>query len=299
MKRVLLVLAVMTILAASCRKQQEDQDGKKIISVSILPQKYFVEQIAGDQFQVNVMIPPGANPVTYEPTPGKMEKVSQSVAYIKTGHLIFEHVWMDKFKSMNGTMEIIDQSEQVELIRSGDHQHGNHRHKGNIDPHIWVSPKAVKLQIETIKKALIKLEPENEDMFAENYRNFKSKLDSLDASIEERIAQSDVTSFMIFHPALSYFARDYGLNQIAIESGGKEPSPSKLKEVVEEARKKEMRKVLVQKQFSTDKARTVAGEIGASVAVINPLDSNWIDAMDQITGQILSNHLSTKAEDHE
>lgn len=287
--KIFVIFFGILIMAESCGKRSDstETDQRLMLTVSIPPQKYFIEQIAGEKFKINVMIPPGANPVTYDPSPGKMKEVANSVAYIKIGHLAFEKIWMDKFTSVNPDMKIIDQSKYTELIQADKEAiHHNHNHSSGVDPHIWTSPKAVKKQVKAIKEGLTEIDPEHESFYNENYRNFLNNIDTLDSFIKRKLKDVKEESFMIFHPALSYYARDYGLNQISIEFEGKEPTPSKLKEIVDLARKEQIRTVFIQKQFNTDNAKTVAEEIGGRLEVINPLDSNWVRTIKDITEKI-------------
>lgn len=289
--KIFAILFGILIISDSCLNKSDntDSDQKKKLSVSIPPQKYFIEQIAGDKFEINVMIPPGANPVTYDPSPGKMKEIANSVAYIKVGHLAFEKIWMDKFTSVNPEMIVIDQSKYTELIQANkETNHHNHDHGSGLDPHIWTSPKAVKTQVKAIKEGLTELDPEHESFYTKNYRNFLNNIDTLNSFVESRLGDMKNESFMIFHPALSYYARDYGLNQIPIEFEGKEPTPSKLKEIVDLARKEQIRTIFIQKQFNIDNAKTVADEIGGTLEVINPLDSNWVLTIKDITEKIAS-----------
>ena len=289
--KIFVIVFGILIISESCLNTSDsnESDQNKRLSVSIPPQKYFIEQIAGDKFKINVMIPPGANPVTYDPSPGKMKEISNSVAYIKIGHLAFEKIWMDKFTSVNSDMKIIDQSKYTELIAADkETNHHSHAQSSGVDPHIWTSPKAVKKQVKAIKEGLTEINPEHESFYNENYRVFLNNIDSLDSFIRTKLQGLKNESFMIFHPALSYYARDYGLNQISIEFEGKEPTPSKLKEIVDLARKEQIRTIFIQKQFNVDKAKTVAEEIGAKLEVINPLDSDWMLTIKDITEKIAS-----------
>jgi zinc transport system substrate-binding protein len=277
------LLAALLLMVTGCGKKQEQDQQKSRITVSILPQKYFVEQIAGDHFEVNVMIPPGANPVTYDPAPSQLQQVEQSVAYIRVGYLVFERAWMDKIRGISPEMKVFDQSEGVDLIRNAS---GKHATEKGIDPHIWTSPKAVKTQVQNIGDFLIQLDPANRETYEENTRQLVGRVDSLDRVISGKLEGLKGSSFLIFHPALSYFARDYGLNQISLEHEGKEPSPSRLKEIIERAEKSRIEAVFVQKQFSTDEAATLARELNAEVVRIDPLAYNWFDNMKSMSRTI-------------
>ena len=278
------LLAALLLMVTGCGKKKEQDQHKNLITVSILPQKYFVEQIAGDHFEVNVMIPPGANPVTYDPAPSQMQKVEQSSAYIRVGYLVFERAWMNNIRGINPEMEVFDQSEGVDLIHNAS---GKHASEKGIDPHIWTSPRAVKKQVQNIGDFLIQLDPANQETYEENTRRFVARVDSLDRMISSRLKGMQGSSFLIFHPALSYFARDYGLNQISLEHEGKEPSPSRLKEIIERAEDSHIEAVFVQKQFSTDEAQTLARELNAEVIRIDPLAYDWLENMESMSRTIV------------
>lgn len=291
MKRLFLFLVFISYLFTSCVKKTDVSD-RQMISVSILPQKFMVEQIVGDHYDVHVMIPPGASPVTYDPSPRQFQKLSNSKAYIKIGYLAFEKAWMDKIKSSNPDMAIYDQSASVKLIIDGEHKthgEGAHQHShGGVDPHIWTSPKSVKKQVQSILDYVVDMDPENESFYRENCQSFLKQIDSLDHYIEEKFSEIENRSFLIFHPALSYLARDYHLNQIPIEIEGKEPSPQKLRELIQEATEKNIQTILVQEQFNTDNAKAIAHEINGQVITVNPLDYQWIQGMRDITNKLAS-----------
>lgn len=276
-----LLLPVMILVTGGCNSVTSRQEVDKMITVSILPQKYFVDQLAGNRFEVNVMIPPGASPVTYEPSPKQIQKIGNSMAYLRIGHIVFEKVWMDKIQSANPELQVFDQSEHVELIRhETGHTHSmGQGHGRGVDPHIWLSPGAVKAQVKNIKDMLIELDSANIKEYQNNYQAMISRIDSLDAQINKTLEDIDNRSFLIFHPALSYFARAYQLEQVAVQHEGKEPSPARLRNLIDEARKKNIRAVLIQEQFSTDEAQTLAEELNAEVIQVDPLAYNWMENM--------------------
>jgi zinc transport system substrate-binding protein len=286
---------VFLLIFASCGNVDKTQDNeKKTVIVSILPQKYFVEKIAGDNFNVSVMIPPGASPVTYEPTPKQMKELSKSFAYFRIGHIEFEKSWMKNFIEVNPEMKIIDISKTADLIEpENGHDHGHfhdeHHHHG-VDPHIWTSPKEVKKQVQFIYEFLVKEEPKLKEEFEINYNSFISEIDSLDQYISDQLKDFENRKFLIFHPALSYIARDYGLEQISIEIDGKEPTPSNIQQIIDLAKKENIKIVFVQKQFSTHNADVIANEIGGRVVRIDPLDYNWAESIRFITDEIVNSY---------
>lgn len=286
---------VFVLVLVSCNNVKQDQtNDKKTIMVSVLPQKFFVEKIAGDNFNVSVMIPPGASPVTYEPTPKQMKELTNSFVYFRIGHIEFEKSWMKKLISVNPDMEVVDLSEDALLIEpeheEDKHIHAGHDHHHGIDPHIWTSPKEVKKQTKLIYEFLVKEEPQMKDQFEENFKTFSSEIDSLDQYLTEVLEPFKNRKFLIFHPALSYIARDYGLEQISIEIDGKEPTPSNIQRIIDMAKSENIKIVFVQKQFSAHNAEVIANEINGRVVKIDPLDYKWDESIQFIANEIVNSY---------
>lgn len=278
-KTFLLIATVAIITACQSTKVEKNS---KLISVSILPQRYFIERIAGKDFEVNVLIPPGASPETYEPTPIQMKQVAKSIAYFKIGHIPFEKTWLNNLVQEAGDIKISDLSQGIELLQAEEEQHGDHFHEGGVDPHIWSSLKSVKIITRNLFDELILLAPEKKSIYENNYKHFLSEIEALDQASEIEFSNLKNKSFMIFHPALSYLARDYGLRQISIESDGKEPSPAHMQHLISQAKEDGIKIIFVQKQFNIENAKTVAKEIGAEVIQIDPLNEDWLTEIKQI-----------------
>lgn len=295
MRKLILASIIALVCLVSCNNAAKNiNDQQKTITVSILPQKYFIEQIVGDQFTINVMIPPGASPVTYEPSPKQMKDLVDSKVYIRIGHIEFEKSWINKLQNINPEMEILDQSKVVNLIEPEhdhgyDHHHDGHHHHG-VDPHIWTSPKEVKKQVEFIYQYFTKQYPEYKSEFTANYNLFMKQVDSLDLYVSKTLEPYEDKKFLIFHPALSYLARDYGLEQISIEIDGKEPTPANIQEIIEVAKSENIKVVFIQKQFSTHNAEVIAKEIGGNVVQIDPLAYNWAESITMITNEIAKSY---------
>lgn len=291
-----IIISLLVVLGAfSCNnKPHHQKQNQKTITVSILPQKYFIEKLVGDQFEINVMIPPGASPVTYEPTPIQMKELSASELYIRIGYIEFEKAWMKKLQDINPKMTIINQSENALLIEPEDHsenedEHIGHHHYG-VDPHIWTSPKEVKKQIAFLYNYFINNYPELKEEITNNYISFNGEIDSLDKYLNKELQTFQGRKFLIFHPALSYFARDYGLEQISIEIDGKEPTPSNIQDVIELAKREGIKVVFVQKQFSTHNAEVIANEINGRVVQIDPLSDNWNESIMKIAVEVVKSY---------
>lgn len=265
----------------SCNSNKNKVDNK-LISVSILPQKYFIERIAGNDFKVNVLIPPGASPASYEPTPKQMKDMSKSATYLRIGHIPFEKAWLNKLLEGNEHIKSLDMSEGIELIKGAEVRCGNHFHEGGIDPHIWSSPKTAKQLISNTFKALVQLAPEKKKAYMSNYLKLMSDINVMDKGAETIFAQTPQKAFMIYHPALSYMARDYGLTQISIENDGKTPSPTHMKKMLDLAREHKIKTVFIQKQFNTENATVIAKDINAELIQIDPLSADWLNEMNRI-----------------
>lgn len=294
MRKTLIALLFVIGLISCTNHSPNQKTNKQSITVSVLPQKYFVEKILGDKFNINVMIPPGASPVTYEPSPRQMKELSSSITYLRIGHIEFEKAWMGKLQNLNPEMDIIDLSINAELIESEhnhetDHNISGHHHHG-VDPHIWTSPKEVKKLTDLIYEYFVKEYPESKPEFENNYKEFNREIDSLNSYLENQLQAYQGRKFLIFHPALSYIARDYGLEQITIEIDGKEPTPANIQRIIEVAKEEDIKVVFVQNQFSTHNAEVIANEIKGRVVQIDPLAYNWNESVKMIVDEIVKSY---------
>jgi len=288
MKRLFQAL-VITILAFSCHGNMEPGE-KPILSVSILPQLYFVEQLAGELVEVNVMIPPGASPATYEPTVSQLRKLEQSETYLRIGHVGFELSWMDKLSSVNPGMKIVDLSRGIDLIAQTEEEtdeHHGHSH-GGVDPHIWLSVQNARIIARNLHEELLLMFPDHQEELSRRLEKFSASLDSLDLVISNELENLDNRSFMIYHPALTYFSRDYNLHQYSLEIEGKSPSPAHFRRMTDLGISQKVKRILIQDQFDRKNAEVLAREIGAEIVVFDPLDPNWKEQMLYIVEQFKS-----------
>ena len=291
MKKILLFLWVI-LWASSCSTVSESTD-KPLISVSILPQQYFLEKLAGDLVEVNVLVPPGASPATYEPTVQQLGKLERSVLYLRIGYIGFEMSWMSKLTGVNPEMRVADLSAGIDLILEDagaeeehhDHSHDGHSHYGT-DPHIWMSAINARIIAENIHQELLLLFPEEKAPLQARLMQFYNEIDSLHLAISGRLDDLENRKFMIYHPALTYYARDYGLEQFSLEREGKTPSPSHMKEMTDLAIQNQISKILIQDQFDSDNARVLARETGSEIIRFDPLSQQWSDQMYYIAEQL-------------
>ena len=247
------------------------------VFVSILPQKYFVERIGGEQVKVEVMVKPGESPATFNPNPKKMSLLSQAKLYFSIG-VPFETIWIDRIKAIQPSLQIVPLHDNVQNKLEIGHHHDHHLHNA-IDPHIWTSPRKVQIMAKTIKNTLAQINPQKEKYFEKNLQTFTNDLNNLDKEIRTILAKSSNRRFMVFHPAWSYFAEDYGLEQISIEAGGKEPGARSLQMIIEKGKKLGIKVIFVQKQFSLSIANKIAKMIGASVREMDPLAEDYLGNM--------------------
>lgn len=249
-----------------------DSDEKINIVVSILPQVDFVENIGKDKVSVSVMIPPGSNPATYEPSIEQLKKLSDADLYIKIGHIPFEKTQMKKLADLNSEMKITDSSEGIEIYEN--------------DPHIWMSPILVKIQVENICRALMGIDSENKDFYEQNKNEYLAELDNLNLELKNAFSEMQDKKILVFHPAFGYMARDYGFEQIAIEIEGKEPSAENLANIIDLAKKENIKTIFVQKQFSTKSAEAIARQINGNVVPLDPLAEDYIENLRRIGEEI-------------
>lgn len=262
------VLLLGAMLLAGCGQGATPESTDTLnITVSILPQKYFVERIGGEYVEVNVMVEPGASPATYEPKPEQLTALSKAAAYVSIG-VPFESAWLDKIASANEEMLMVDTTQGIEKVGK--------------DPHIWLSPTLVKTQAQIIYEALAELDPVHKDVYKANLDSFIADIDALDADIRKTLEGVKSRKFMVFHPAWGYFARDYGLEMIPVEIGGTEPSAAELAELIAEAQEEDIKVIFAQPEFSTKSAETIANEIGGEVLLISPLAPVWLDNLRQV-----------------
>lgn len=284
----LLYLIILIVTLGSCNQSSKKSD-VPTLTVTIEPLRFFTETIAGDKYRVISMVPQGSSPETYDPTPQQLVALNQSDAYLRIGHIGFEQAWMERIKANNPHIKVFDTSEGIDFIRGEGHWHGNHFHQGGIEPHVWNSATNAILIAENICKSLCQLDSINQNFYQERTDSLKKIIVQTDKKIRQLLQSADST-FLIYHPALSYFARDYGLKQISIEDKGKHPSPASLKTLIDTCRKEGVRVIFVQQEFDQHNAQLIASELGIEIVPINPLSYHWEKEMIRIA-ETLNDHL--------
>jgi len=283
---IILTVSLFIQISGISAEAPDGKDEKIRVFVSILPQTYFVERIGGEQVETHVMVGPGQSPATYEPAPKQMAALSDADLYFRIG-VPFEDPWMDRIRSVNPDMKIVDTRQGIELLpMSNGHHHGHghasHDHGGLKNPHIWLSPRLVKIQASTIHDSLVSLDPVNEAFYCSRLQAFQRDLDRLDGEISRLMKDLKNRKFMVFHPAWGYFAADYGLEEIPIEIEGKEPNAKDLARLIQKAGDMKIKIVFVQEQFSRRDAKAVAKAIGGRVVAVDPLGGDYLVNMRSI-----------------
>lgn len=279
--RKIYITLLIAILCGGCTSRRP-ADGEPLY-VSILPLRSLVQGIVGDDFDIEVLVPPGASPETFEPTPRQFVGLNKARMVFNVGLIDFENTLLAKVEDQE---KVVNLSRGIELI-AGTCSHGSHghTHTHGIDPHVWTSPRALQKMAENAYEAIRKAYPDSVK-YETNYRLLQQELKALDERTAARIAASDVEYFIIYHPALTYYARDYGLRQIAIEADGKEPSAKQLTQIIRQAREDGVRRILYQSQFPASAVEVIARDIDAQYVEVDPLREDVIANIEEITGII-------------
>jgi zinc transport system substrate-binding protein len=292
------VLAVLLPLLAACAPAAPPapRPGVLQVAVSVPPQADFVERIGGRRVQVEVMIPPGASHSTYAPSPRQLVALSRAALYVRVGHpaFLFESEHIDPVLAAHPGTAVVDMSEGMDLILTGEPEgavepsglfgpggDGEHHHHAAGDPHVWVAPSTVRVAAGNIAAALARLDPAHAGAYRANLRRFVAEIDALDREIRAALGdrRQHQRRFLVYHPAWGYFAREYGLEQVAIEIGGREPSAARLIELIDRARAEQVRVVFQQRGFARKSAEVIAEEIGGRVVVVDPMDRDWAGSL--------------------
>ena len=369
MKKVSLWLVFIAITAVSCGPRSPRGEGGRVVTVTIPPFAWFVEQIGGDDFTVNVLLPPGADHHIWEPLPVQISSLSASEAFIMNGQLGFEYAWTDRFMQVNPDMKVLDLSRHIELIgaeglrlesqgsdgsgsdgirsegvrygssgsggpaeghgagehageghndeaegygdegahageghngharndggpkehalrdagkdhirAAGDHDHG---HAGP-DPHYWMSPSAAYIIARDVHDFLVGLNPASSEKYDSNLSAVNRKISEVDSLARVALGSDPHPMVMIYHPALAYMGRDYGFEQVSFEDEGKSPSPARMKELIDLARDNGIKIIFIQAEYDVRNAESLSRETGARLVVINPMNSNWPEAVIEV-----------------
>ena len=285
LRRVIPVLAIIlfTFLVSSCDRG-ESAGEKPVVVVTILPQVEFVKEVGGDRVVVTVMVPPGANAHIYEPTPSQMMTLSEASMYAKVGSGIeFELTWMEKLRAANEEMMMVDCSAGVPLQEVTDESDSS-----EIDPHIWMSPGNVAIMVRNIYDGLVTIDAVNKAYYARNRDAYLRELYRLDQKIRDSLSAVPDRTFMVYHPSLGYFAREYDLTMLSIENEGKEPTAAGMVRMIAQAKERNITVIFADPQFNPQSVRVIADAIGGRIVFIDPQAGDYLANMGYFLGELVS-----------
>lgn len=287
------ILPLALVAPLACRPRVAAAGAEPlVVAVSVPPQAYFVERIGGRRVRVAVMVPPGSGYDTYEPSPRQTVELARARLYVLVGHpgFLFEATHVAPFLARHPEVAVVDMSHGMDLIAGeaegrvpsgatafaprSDHAEPRHSHAEG-DPHVWVAPATVRVAARNIAAALAAVDPAGRRLYAANLASFLAEIDALDRDLRRLLSGLPSRSFLVYHPSWGYFARQYGLTQVAIEAGGREPSAARLIQLIERARGEGVKVVFVQRGFSSKSAEVVAEELGGHVVAVDPLARDW------------------------
>jgi len=302
--KTLVALLALGLMVNSASAEAAPARKLKVV-VSILPQAYFVERIGGERVEVEVLVGPGQSPHAWEPTPRQVEGLARAHVYFRIG-IDFENALVPRIEQMFRHLRIVDTRRNVPLRSmtadelAAAEADGAHEHSeacvhgsgsttaptGPPDPHIWLSPLLAKIQAETICDALVELDPEHAEEYRSNLAAFHGDLDRVHARIAEVLAPLKGRPVFVYHPAFGYFTDAYGLRQVPVEMGGKEPTARQLAALIEKAKATGAKVIFVQPQFPTKSATAVAQAIGGAVVPIDDLARDYLRNLEELADRI-------------
>lgn len=266
MKKYIVILIAFLALT-SCSDVQKNE---RIITVSIEPLRFFTEEIAGNKFKVSTMVPEGMSPETYEPTAQQMMKLAQSDMFVKVGGIGFEVTWMKRMEANAPHTLVVNSSEGINEIKTSN---------GVSDPHTWMSTVNASIIAQNICNALIAIDQKDSLYFRQRLESLCEKIQATDLNVRKYLTKDKSKAFLIYHPTLTYFAKDYQLKQIPIEEHGREPSSAQTADIIQQAKKDHVKVMFVQKQFSVKNTRAITESVGATPVEINPFSYDWPNEM--------------------
>ncbi len=301
-----LATVIFTLLVALCvglpASARVKHPGKVKVFVSILPAAYFVERVGGPNVEVSVLVGPGQEPHTFEPTPKLVAKLADAQVLFGMG-FPFEETVTKKAGSTFKKLELVNLQQGIKLRSmtkeeaaaeeaEHEHEHGHaeaeeHEHgQGEMDPHTWLNPKLAKIQAGTIADTLMRIDPSHKAQYEKNLKKFQTDLDAVDARLRKALAPVKGKSFFVFHPAFGYFGDEYGLKQVPVEVEGKEPTGKQVARLIDLAKKDGIKVVFVEPQFSKKSATVLAKSIGGAVVPLDPLAADYLKNLKEIAAKL-------------
>ncbi len=276
-KIVIILFAILILVFPVIYQKVEAQSDKITVAASIVPQETFVKKVGGDRVDIITMIPPGNSPANYAPSPQELTKFSEASIYFSMGVPADITNILPKAKDFNSDIKIVKLFKRVSKVYP-------HREfaAGKRDPHIWLSPKRVQVMIQEIASELSKLDSENKKFYHENAEKYVKELKEVDKKIQKSLTNLKTKAFIVYHPAFGYFADEYGLNMVAIEKGGKKATPKRLQEIIDLARKKNIKVIFYQAEVDSKQSQALAEELGGRTIKLDPLSADYIQNLQKM-----------------
>jgi zinc transport system substrate-binding protein len=301
---VLIPLMIATLWGSLPAGAQVNPPGKVKVFVSILPAAYFAERVGGSNVEVSVLVGPGQEPHTFEPTPKLVAKLADARVLFKMG-FPFEETIINKVGSSFKNVEVVDLQRGIKLrtmteeeaaAEEAEQEHGHHHgeveeyehhHKtGDLDQHTWLDPRLAKIQAQTIANTLIRIDPSHKDQYEKNFKDFQADLDAVHERLTKALAPVKGKAFFVLHPAYGYFGNAYGLKQVPVEVEGKEPTAKQLGRLIDLAKEDGVKVIFVEPQFSKKSAEAVAKALGGAVVPLDPLAPDYLKNLQDMAAKL-------------
>jgi zinc transport system substrate-binding protein len=272
---IIIITGLILSYLSEGRTDAQNLTGKIGVVVTIGPEVEFVKAVGGDKVDVTLMVPSTADVHTYEPLPSQLSKVASARMYVMLGSGVeFENNYLDKLKASNPSMLIINASKGVQYIPSSDEDE-------IVDPHIWTSPRNARIMVNNIYDGLVQADPGNQEYYKKNRDDYIHELDELDENTTQLLKGKN-KPILIFHPAFSYYARDYNLTMIGVMVNDEEPSPQRIALMVDTTRQYNISVVFLEPQYDPKYMNTIASQIDGQVLLVSDLDEHYLENMKKV-----------------
>jgi len=285
--------AALLLAGCSPAPQHRPTGGRLPVFAGIPPLAYLVERIGGDHVEVGILVSPGQDPHTFEPTPRQILALSRAAMFFKID-MPFENTILEKVRKDNRRLEVVDATQNIKkravnaacCRQTTGHDHDHEAEAGEPDPHVWLSPVMLKIMSQNIAAALCRADPAHAGDYRRNLAAIVHRLDELDRRIRKSLAPYRGRTFYVFHPGFGYLADAYGLKEEAIEAGGRAPTPKQLRSLIARAKADGVKTVFIQPQYAPESAQAVADALDAKIVAIDGLARNVLADIDDIAAKI-------------
>lgn len=257
------------------------------VIVGVPPYAYLAERIGGEYLNVNVLLAAGQDPHTFEASPKQVMSLGGARIFFSAG-MEFEKHLLARIQANFSGLDIVDLSKGL-IQEEAEPENVPNKHDDHYqyhDPHIWLSPTLLLDQAATMAQALEIIDPDHSKEYLSNLLELQNDLRQVRERIALKLAPFQGRSFLVYHPAFSYFGKDFGLEQIAVEVNGSKPSPKQLASLLSRARREEVKIVFVQPQFDQASAEILASSIGGAVLSMDPLAKDVVDNFSRMADKL-------------